>query len=273
MKNKPGLLCLLAASLLWCWPTSGKAQTIISQGHVDIFAVGWEPGNSPPPSPGLPDPRWFVHAHDEENGVEYLPASVLFFVKPQALVGRPAGSQWNFIGTGAGQNVWVLPQTQNVNLIYGGVAAEEIEPGTFLTYSITDPRINNGNPASAEWVHYRLRGVNGPGQFSMWQTDTFGQPVVWMASADGIQPSDFVVLPAGSHVHYNWGFTEPGFYEVIVEATAFLPNGDPTISGEVSYFFAVNAVPEPGSLALMGLVCTGAGAWYYRQRRARRLMQ
>ncbi len=245
-------------------PAASQAQppVIIENGHVDIFAAGWEPANPP----GPPDQRWFIHVHDHDGDEEYAPHEAWLFVRPGALQSRPPGSQWDFLGTGAGQNIWVLPQVQDPNLIFGGMAAEEIDPGTFDTYALTDPRVNNGNPTNGEWIHIRLRDVSGPGHFSVWQTDTFGSPVVWMSSfANGIDSTDFALLMPGGHIHFNWGFTEAGFYDVTIEFEALL-NGDVTRSGEYTYTFVVHAIPEPATIISM---LAGGGmlglAWHRRR--------
>src|SRR5947209_5382053 len=65
--------------------------------------------------------------------IDYKPSATLHYVAPQALVPRPGGSQWDFLGVTAGTPLWILPQNQNLNLLYLGTAALETTPGTFAS--------------------------------------------------------------------------------------------------------------------------------------------
>ena len=43
------------------------------------------------------------------------------------------------------------------------------------------------------------------------------------------------------HAHQNWAFTEPGYYQISLQASATLANGTPITSDEATFFFEVFA--------------------------------
>jgi surface-anchored protein len=187
-------------------------------GHVDIgLALGGHDGGG--------DTEWDLHVHDEEADVEYHPDEAMLLVNATARktrAGGAAASSYDFLGVAPGGVFYVLPEVFDVNQMFLGISAEEIEAGTF----------QNGN------AKLRLISVNGPGEFSIWKNDING-PVVQMATSDGIVDNDFVTVLEGGHSHYNYAFTQLGNYEITVQATATLASGEMVSSGYVTYFFRV----------------------------------
>lgn len=190
-------------------------------GHVDIgLALGDHEGGD-----GHGDHEWDLHVHDEESDTEYHPDEaqlVLNAVSRTIRTGPAADPAFDFIGVAPGSAFYMLPQIENVNQIFLGIAAEEVAAGTFF----------NGT------AKLQLISVNGPGEFSIWNND-LGGPIVRMASFDGINESDFVTILEGSHSHFNYAFSQLGTYEITVQATATLAEGEVVTSGYVTYFFRV----------------------------------
>jgi surface-anchored protein len=220
MKRNTALL--LAAAMLTSF--SVTAQTIFDEGDTDI-GIGYVIGDG-----------WDLHIHQEEPppGIEVEPADGLLRVNGSAQTTVPAGASWSFLGS-AGSPVWILPQNNTAGLLYLGWATEEITDGIFVNDEVT----------------LTLKSVSGPGDFSVFSTTVFG-PTVRMNSGDGITALDRLILPTGTHEHYNVGFTAPGDYTVAFEASGTLVDGNLfTASGDVEYFFTV--VPEPTSAALIGV--------------------
>lgn len=216
-----GLAALLATGLTL------PAQTWLYQGHTDVGIDYDETLN-----------EWSLHLHDEANDVEYSPpTNALLVVKNDAHGLVAAGPQWSFLGT-AGSDVWTLPNTENTNLLFLGIGAEEIAGGTFTNDAFT----------------MTLTGFSGPGNLAIYDLDSFGDPVVWMNTADGITGADSRILHSGAHSHVNWAFSAPGDYTVTFEASAISTLNGPTASGPVNYKFhivATNEVlinPNPGQL-------------------------
>lgn len=229
-----GLAALLTTGL------ASQAQTPLYTGHTDV-GIDYDGALN----------AWNLHVHYEETDTEYSPpADALLMVKYDSLTTIPADSLWSFLGT-AGGNSWILPKTQNPNLLFLGIGAEEIAGGTFVNDEFT----------------LSLKGVSGPGNFSVFDLDSFGDPAVLMNSGDGISSADAVVFPSGTHSHVNWAFSAPGDYTVTLEATANSALNGATASGNVNYLFHVEAVPEPTTGALAGV---GALAFWWI-RRSRRL--
>jgi surface-anchored protein len=180
-------------------------------------------------------------AHDEFTDQLYHPNKVLFYSNPHEERIMPDDPNFAFIGANPGDTVWVLPQKFDPIGVSVGVSAEGIADGTFATYYEADPRVQG----TAPWVKLTLVDVRGPGEVSVWQTDAFGQPVVWMATSDGITDNDAVFVPTTLDADYNWAFTAPGIYEIDVIASAYLPGeDDPIYSDVVTYTFGVEAT-EP----------------------------
>jgi surface-anchored protein len=235
-----GLACLVAASLA----CPGQAQTFLTTEHVDIV-MGWTSTGG-----------WDLHVHDEDNDVEYEPNDAVLVVLPAAFnFNRPAGSAWDFLGVSAGTTLWRLPATQDPELLYLGIASASGVSGAdkfFDSYNETDARVNS----TARWIRLTLKNVSGPGHFAIF-TESSGVPTVWMASADGIQApvagngGDSVYVLEDGHNHYFYAFTAPGDYQITFEASGIL-GGTRDFSGDVVYNFQVRAVPEPGSLLLVG---------------------
>ena len=187
-------------------------------GHVDIgLALGGHEGGG--------DHEWDLHIHDEESDVEYHPDEARILVNAAARktrAGASAVSSYDFLGVAPGEVFYVLPEVFDVNQIFLGIAAEEIEAGTF----------QNGV------AKLQLISANGPGEFSIWKNDING-PVVQMATSDGIADNDFVTVLEGGHSHFNYAFTQLGNYEITVQATATLASGEIVSSEYVTYFFRV----------------------------------
>lgn len=178
---------------------------------------------------------------------EYDPSQAYVRVSDSTKVTVPFNT--DFLGANAGDTVWILPQANTPGLPFVGLAAEELSsPYTAATY--------------------QLVGFSGPGNFALWQTTGFGNPVVSFRTNDGLSPTDKYNLAIGGHDHANWGFTKEGIYDLTILAT--VTDGTNVYTDTGTFKFAVGnvaAVPEPGSLSLMA-VAAGTAAWYRKRRQA-----
>ena len=117
------------------------------------------------------------------------------------------------------------------------------------------------------------------GQFSLWQTDLFGEPLRLWDTQDGDFANDIFDLVVGGHDHATFGFTMPGVYQFELTATGqHLTDG--FVMGSGIYTFLVgdataapqspaspDAVPEPASLiSLIIAAAVGVAAWCERRR-------
>lgn len=204
----PGLVAVaLAASAL---PVAATPGVVLSQGHVDVVDVHYEGGELE------------LHVHDEtvDPSVEREPSEVLLRVLPAAETTVPDDPAYGFLGQ-PGAPVWVLPETENSDLLWPGLSTEEIEPGTFAGDTVT----------------LKLRKVRGPGALSLFATDPFGAPTVLANSGDGTP--DVLSLATGGHQHASWAFTSTGLYRVTFQATATLADGSQVVSDPAIYTFYV----------------------------------
>ncbi|HWL94958.1 MAG TPA: choice-of-anchor M domain-containing protein [Phycisphaerae bacterium] len=161
--------------------------------------------------------EWDVEISPESG--QLAPADALLYGGTQArftLASIPPG--FEFIGAAPGETFWILPQNQMAGVIFLGVSSESMtiaDRGRLCEWNPGDPR--GGADVPAKWIRIELAEVRGPegGYFSVWQTTGPGQVVQYMSTfEEGITDVDSYHVLAGSHSHVNWGFTEPGVYEV-----------------------------------------------------------
>lgn len=216
-------LLLSLALLLPVFP--GIARTPLSSGHVDI-GIAYEGG------------AWDLHVHKEFPlpEEEFAPEEATILVAGGARLpgGVPANSPSVAFFGPAGSPLWVLPKTQDPNLIFLGLGAEELDP--------------------ADWpsgLSLGLHGVSGPGSFFLWDVGSFGDLQPRMSSRDGIGSDDVVPIVPGSHGHYFMGFSAPGEYAIQWVASGTHTVGGVITSDPATYYFQV--VPEPDSRALLAV--------------------
>ena len=185
----PGLLRRGRAALMLVVAMAGQTvggQTnfaVLNHEHVDLRIL-YAPGTSN---------LLTLVARDEDHAINYPSNQVILVGRTNAQLTLPAGTPF---GDG-GQPFWILPQSQNVNLLYLGVSAEGIPAGVF-----------NG-PLSVQ-----LKSLDGPGYFMAWQATGPGQFNIRMNTRDGISTNDAFTPLIGSHEHFNWGFSSTGIFSV-----------------------------------------------------------
>lgn len=198
---------LIATLLGTTVPAQASSLTVLSAGHVDVIDVAYEDG------------RLEIGVHDEtvEPDVERDADDVVFLVKKAAKTTVPANSAYGFLGT-AGSPVWILPEIQNEDLLWPGIATEEIESGVFAGDTVT----------------VEVEKVTGAGRVAVFTEDAVGNPDVLVNSGDGLP--DALTLEAGQHRHTSWAFQRAGVYLIKVRATATLAGGSATVTSEPAVY-------------------------------------
>jgi surface-anchored protein len=129
--------------------------------------------------------------------------------------------------------------------LYLGNNAEHTAPDAFDSYVESDPRVSGFGPAP--WIRLQVMDVRGPGAFFVWQTDSFGQPTVFVNTLQGVRPDDRFFTFPGGHIHYSWGFSAAGVYQVDLQSSAYLSYPDqPTQSAVTTFTFCVEAADNAG---------------------------
>ena len=198
--------------------TTALAQAgfaMLEREHTD-FRILYSPGASPPLA---------LVARDADRGVNLASNEVILVAREAARLTLPPG---NPFGDG-GAPFWILPQSQNVNLLYLGVSAEGVPAGVF-----------NG-PLSV-----MLKRFDGPGYLMAWQATGPGQFNIRLNTRDGLGVNDAFSPLIGSHEHFNWGFSTTGVFSVTFEV-AGRRNGEAAnlVSLETTFVFHVEPVPPP----------------------------
>ncbi len=190
-------------------PTREPAPRLYTLGHADIRPL-YKAGNlqlvyNLEPE-ALVDGQPAGTEAQKETGVEFAPAS-LRTVLPDAPLERPEGSEWDFLGTSAGQPVWFIPEVQEQDRPWLGLSTESL--------------------TASDWVEgvvqIQLVSFAGPpgGHFALYQNDGLVNDVHFQ-TVDGVDNKDVYRthglmgpgFPAHIHAHANWSFTKPGLYQI-----------------------------------------------------------
>ena len=187
-------------------------STVIGTGHVDI-------------GPRMVDGQWSVALRDDSGAhpVWRDPDRTVLRVTDAALMDAPTDPAYDFMGGRAGERWYVVPQTQNPDVVWLGWNTQD--PGVTRT-------VQRGATMS-------IGPVSGPGRAWMFlQNGTFGKPRLLVDGQSG-QAQD-VWVDASTHVHANWVFTAPGVYTAALTFSARTTDGQ-QLSASTTLRFAVGS--------------------------------
>ena len=168
------------------------------------------------------------------------PASLTFALGDKARIKAP--DALNFVAN-PGQDVWMIPATQIRGVPWLGMNSqrEEIVTGT------------------SGQVRFSLLDVRGPGNVAVFESGTLGAGIGTHVF-DGAGTA--YTLPANTHAHQNWVFTEPGSYQLTIAMSVNPRGGDLRGSGNSSSssLVAAGGTGEHGRpmvYAVVGRTATG----------------
>lgn len=193
---------------------------VIDSGHVDI-------------GPRFVDGTWTAQLRDdrESESVWRELGDTVLHVPDAALAPIPEGD-FGFLGQ-AGDEVHMLPQTQIADVVWPG-------------WNTQDPSVIEGVPGAIDW---NLTEVDGPGQFTLFLTGTFGGADILFDSAEDLPQT--VSIPRNTHAHGNWTFSEPGVYQLTVEFAGTTGDGEDLADTGVIQL-AVGDQTDPSDACLAG---------------------
>jgi surface-anchored protein len=170
-------------------------QKVLSAGHVDI-------------GPRFVDGEWRVMVHDDTTqSVWRHPEETVLRVADAAMLQVPDDPAYAFLPAEPGADVYVVPQTQDPDVVWVGWNTQDPEVMETIDRGVT----------------MTLTGVQGPGELVVYlQSGDFAEPkVLWDSTAE---PNP-VWVDVNTHTHANWVFSAPGVYLVRVEIRADLVDG------------------------------------------------
>jgi hypothetical protein len=163
------------------WPPRvrwlAQAQTVISSGHVDI-GIAYESGN------------WDLHVHQEQPvEAEYEPDEVILQVGPPPKpVSRPTRA-FSFLGN-PGDPIWMLPKSENPELLFLGIGAEELDPADWtgnITLSLgrgrSRPSLRSGTPICSAAPLLKMNSGDGIDAWTTSRSSRAATPTSSTASA------------------------------------------------------------------------------------------
>lgn len=135
-----------------------------------------------------------------------------------------------FIGD-PGDTYYSIPQTQNPEVLWAGLNTEAFQSADI-----------QGK------FDLSLDEVEGPGELLVFGWSPFGEPLMRFETRDGLP--DTYKVPARTHEHANWAFTEEGVYRLTFTFGAELASGEKVSDSQV-FTMAVGDV-DPAEVTLPG---------------------
>ena len=212
----PDLAQSVAAHEEW-----SNEATEISVGHVDL-------------GPRLIDGQWRAGLrHDADGGAVWRdPNQTVLRVSDAAVMTAPDSADYPFLADVAGKPVYVVPQTQNPNVVW-------------LGWNTQDPAVT---ATIDRGLTMRVGPVSGPGRAWLFlQSGTFGKPLLLADSAAA--PGD-VWIDSGTHVHANWAFSAPGTYTATVTFLGTTTAGEAVAASTTLRFAVGDAASASEALAM-----------------------
>lgn len=170
---------------------SASGRIELGKGHVDL-------------GPRLTDAGWKLLARDDTATPPTwrTPGDVLIRVHDTAKLAIPDDPQYAFLGLKGGAEAYVVPQTENRQVIW-------------LGWNTQDPKVTQTVDRGAKLVFHR---VQGPGSFHVFLQNGFDAPQpLWNGSGrDGQE----IWVDVNTHTHANWVFGAPGTYLVDMSVRA-----------------------------------------------------
>lgn len=168
---------------------------------------------------------------DYDPGIRGTNTEVYIVGRTNAQTTIPGNVNFAFLGT-PGSPVWILPQSQNINLPYIGISAEDGKYPTDIPAGVFN------SPMALELV-----SVEGPGNFFVWSVAGAGQPPnVKMIATNGVIPAPYNAAPIAVtiHDHNSWAFSTTGLYRVTFRARGqFLGDTTNTLGRDVAWAFQI----------------------------------
>ncbi len=201
-------------------PAAARAEAVVStpkvigEGHIDIAAR-------------VVDRRMQIHIKDGTVSGKTTwrePSSVVLHVRPAARNTLPDSDDFAFLGK-PGDPVWLLDQVQQDGLLWPGWSTDNIKAG-----------------ATKGGVNFSLTDVKGPGAVALYTYDAMSGATVLFNSKDGV-PDGFDI-PANTHAHGGWAFTEQGTYRLTFKMSGKLADGTAVSDTETVAFVVGDENPD-----------------------------
>ena len=205
-------------TLLLFGTTPASATTVISTGHIDGFDIDYAGGNL----------TLDIRDNTVNPANDDLPAAnAQLGVLPGALSTVPSGSSFACLGT-AGAPVYLLPQSQNVNLLWPGWDANDVPSGVLTNNKVALQLVSSTMPAGARFALYTTSLGSASFKFNT-NTAPGCQITSWPSGG----------ISQGTHGHGWWAFSTAGTYTLTFRATATTTGGVAKSSGNQTYTFVV----------------------------------
>lgn len=194
---------------------SAHAQTekvLLQKGHADF-------------GPTLSDGAWSFKIRDDtgQSPVWRNPDDVVLEVAESAAITMPDDDNYKFIGAQPGDKLYVIPQTQNPDVIWLGWNTQEEGVIDELVDGATLSLEKVQGPGS---LHVYLENGNLQAPEQLWSSTISGEQKTWIES--------------NAHTHVNWVFSHKGIYHVTLTFSGKLKNGQ-TVSDTQTLNFAVGS--------------------------------
>lgn len=159
--------------------------------------------------PTLSGGKWKIQIRDDtgDDPVWRDPENVVFRLGNSSIVPMPDDSTYAFIGEKPGTKLYVIPQTQNQDVVWLGWNTQE---GGVLN------ELDRG-------ANLSLDGVSGPGKLHVYLENGNKHPQQLWDSTKGYPQNTWIETNA--HTHVNWVFSKPGVYHVKLTFSGKLKNG------------------------------------------------
>lgn len=223
-----------------------RAQLYLNTGHIDLnTAYADVPAGDVPAGFAL----YAHHTSTLAGGatVDEPTSHTVFFVPDSGGKYPTAGGILSFLGQ-SGQPVWLIPQNNPPVTVpwvgFGGYGLTGADGSPAADLSIFDPIPELTGSPTVPAVRVRFLSAITPegADFALWQTVGGGAINLYFSNRPDTSAPQLFGLRRGQHIHFNWGFSRPGYYRIHLQIEGFI-NGAPVTPGQVSVDFAISELP------------------------------